>query len=221
MHKLRDRDQGIVITLHGLGASGSTAHCNLARIMIEEMEGKVIFGFYGLYGNKLRLQDAAKHLIKTHKFHDRLGFFSDLVITNVRDVRDCIASEYRRIGRVRSIPRILDVKFPNYYKWAAHDNWAWEWKYEDWMADPFEHTAKFARILSEFFGWDRLPNYAEAVHDTLKMQYSPDDLNKLWEARRNSNHGAVGAYADFLRPSEIDAINDIAHDWLIEHGYSI
>lgn len=221
-----------IVTVAGMRQLGSTLIYNILRMVYEAKGIDYDCGFV------LRFDDMDKSkplLVKSHEFDARVHGEGVYIINMVRDVRDTVASRFRRyerIGRVFARKDGADAAGVAREQVALHAAFTtkarFELVYEDYKQRP-EHV--IGMLCADLFGAPDVEAVRTAIvgaenlyaSDNIPMKSRHGDKQgfdrHLLSKSHVTNAGAVGGYADTLRKDEIAAIEKVCGRWLRAYGY--
>jgi len=209
------------IVIGSMIRSGSTWTYNAVRLLAEELELDPYVARAQFYDPDV---PSDLHIVRAHIFEERL--LPAIVITNIRDLRDAVASAirlkmipydlYAESGLQRLRPHINNWIVGPSLDWTAHADHVI--KYEEMLFDKekaLEHLA-----LSLF------PEADINVHplvDRLEMfpgmslparyGYSPSG--------RHRTNTMVGGYRNVLRAEDAHMLTVEHRNWLVKFGYDV
>lgn len=215
--------------------SGSTLLYNILRLAYEAKGIDHDCGFVLRFD---AMDKTRRLLVKSHEFDPRVHGDGAYVITLMRDVRDTVASRFRRFERTGKIVERKDggdAERVAREQVALHAAFArradFELVYEDYKRDPERAIgALFADLFGEvdeglvraaIAAAEDLQN-SDAVpkksrHGDKKSEFDRHLLSKS----HVTNGGAIGGYAETLRPDEIVAFERACGRWLRANGYKV
>jgi hypothetical protein len=153
----------------GMVRSGSTILFNIVRLLYEHKCGAS--NVYGCWIKQYDKNDPRHvHIVKIHKYNEKLIDNDTLVITSRRDIRDVAASLMRkgwiRDGIIPSIEKVLD----KYVAWYQHS--IYDMSYEDMCQNRVE-------IIKE-------------IAVALKLEISNSDVHKINEHIKSLSYWSEG-----------------------------
>jgi len=160
------------------------------------------------------------HVLKLHRYHPDYHASADYVFSTYRDVRDAVASKMRRNlikhtteAAVKSALQMINEEC---LPWHPYANL--EVRYEDMIKDRPAVVEAVIRALGL-----KGVNAAEVNRDVEKLRMMAlggrDRTTQLWPD--HVTDGRVGSFKGTLSPEAVCAIEEVAGDWLTEHGYPV
>lgn len=203
----------------GLPRSGSTWLYNALRLLLTHVGTTLAAGWVG---DKAELMQAENCLIKLHRPDPDL-FSADFIFTCHRDLRDLVASYWRKFGRHAFPPAfgyVLNDVMEYYDCWAPRA--IYDMKYEQMIVDKPAELGRLATALGLAPGLDFTAIAAEIEALTCdpgrKNDHGWDSLTLLLEG--HITNGQPGARAE-LTPEELAGIENVYESWLTAHGYEV
>lgn len=179
----------------------------------------IVSGSWQRHRARLLKADNPK-VIVVHDFDPVLEEMADLILLNVRDMRDSVASKIRSTGlQGKSTLWWVRLKMSYYDDWAASPKARVEWKYESYMANPIDHTG---------YIWDRvrqelnLPkvDVKRAVSLVKESHQNPTFKKFLLTGKENTANGKTNNWEHTLNPEQVEEILDEAGSWMQARGYN-
>jgi predicted transcriptional regulator len=167
-----------------------------------------VYGCFSTHYDKSRTESI--HVVKTHRFKQKLADTSDYVFLTRRDPRDIAASAIK-------INLISEAEALKYVNNVIHKEYCWEKidleiVYEDLINNKPTYTEKIAKILNVKIS-------AADVCEAVESLTSDDPVNHLHPNHRIN--GETGYYREVLSDQTIDLINNKFGKELTEWGYAI
>ena len=226
-----------IVTVAGMRQSGSTLTYNIILNLYRLLGIPVACGYVTRLDELL--ESGSEHLlIKSHEFDERLhGSPETFVVTVKRDVRDTVASRFRRFARIdRPFERkdagdalaVAGEQIDIYE--SLKDRSDYEFVYEAYRADRVRAAMELAGAV---FGrvdkrkLKRALHKAEKLHTTKEVpetsQHAADARfdRHLLSQSHITNAGRVDAFRSTLRPDEVAAINGTFGGWLADNQYRL
>ena len=178
-----------------------------------ESQGKnVVFKTYGMF-----------HIEPTNYITENPN---DKLLVGYRDVRDVVASN---ISKKRLLPTnrtpqyatlIAQMSIKMFEFFNAHENKTLL-RYEDCYADIPAHVERIAKIIGmpnnpAIVDEVSIPRQIERCREALKTNQTVDLIEQF-----HITNITPGAWKTVLTSNEVDAINQVAGDWLIANNYPI
>ncbi|MHB0937195.1 MAG: hypothetical protein ACYC6A_12470 [Armatimonadota bacterium] len=205
-----------LILCAGMRRSGSTWLYNVLRYCYLNAGCRT-------YGDYAKEYDASvpadAHVVKVHPFNRELCGQAKHVFTTIRDLRDAVASMVRfKLAQntpagIAHAARTLITR--EYETWAPYSDM--EIRYEEMVRDRPGTIAKVLRVL-ELPDVDPLEVQRDIEKLTRMALPARDRATQLWP--RHLTDGRLGSYGDTLSPRLVEIVEDVAGDWLAEHGYT-
>ena len=154
-------------------------------------------------------------LVKVHDFHPEYLKPASFVLYSFRDIRDVLASMYRKFGEAPTL-EAADVAVAMHNQWMRHANFVF--RYED-MA---EKKVEIVRSLAQRF---QMPNLdvekIVAEVDTMKTSAGTEryDSASLYHEGHITD-GRHGSWEGIISPSLEQEILAKHGEWFRQHGYS-
>lgn len=197
--------------------SGSTWLYNVARLLILRNPLLAQQFSCGWVGDLNTIPAGKSSLIKIHDYEENIVKRSNYILYSYRDVRDAIASSFRKFGKHPSISQV-GYFIDQHRKWIASADYVM--RYESMLQDKEKIVSEVAKVLNLEFG-----NPAEIVNAIDNMHY--DNNGKKNDAYHMENlyhrghitDGRHGSWNGVLSESLLQEIENKYSDWLIENGY--
>ena len=154
------------------------------------------------------------------------------VFTTKRDIRDCSASNVRRMKIAHEEGRQIYMKAYIKDSLNAYDDWKersdFEFNYEVYKNG--DNNKKISIILNIVQILDltlersvakEILHFVEEILPSAVTAGSTSEIitESLLLKNHMTNKGMIGGYKDLFDSNEIEAIEEVAGDWLKEHGY--
>jgi len=222
-----------MIVICGMARAGTTLLWQISE-QICSSHGWVACTDHNTLFSKVRDLSGTDTVLKTY-FIDN-GVDSDIAIADddivfvaKRDVRDVVASlmsqrnildhEIRSINFVTTMAR---QAIQRYEFFAYHKN-VNIIKYEDYVNDRMKlinHLVETINLPCDT--QDEIYEYTSLDNQISRAQHAFSNHNLIaMVTARHITSGTAGAWKTVLTPDEINAINEVAGDWLIANGYEI
>lgn len=212
----------MICLVTGMARAGSTWLFNAARLLLERAGRSPAAG---AWPERAALLAAADCVVKLHHVDEELAAQADVALTCHRDLRDVVASHYRKFGAKPSEPgahSLLPEVLQRHDFWearAGHDM-----RYEDLIADPVAELGRVAAALGlDPAGLDLATIAAEIAalrHDPARAtEYGLDAVNLLLPD--HVTDGRHGAWRDTLTADQVKEIEDGWGAWLAARGYAV
>jgi len=151
---------------------------------------------------------------------------NDKLLVGYRDVRDVVASN---ISKKRLLPTnrtpeyaafLAQINIEMFEFFNAHENKTLL-RYEDCYADIPAHVERIANIIGmpnnpAIIDEVSIPRQIERCREALKTNQTVDLIEQF-----HITNITPGAWRTVLTSDEVDAINQVAGDWLIANNYPI
>ncbi|MBV32392.1 MAG: hypothetical protein CMK36_02985 [Porticoccaceae bacterium] len=203
-----------LIVCAGARRSGSTWAFNAIRLLFENNQKTLYYSYIDKYDPS---HPTEVHLVKTHIFDETLAKDADIVVSNIRDPRDIIASEIR-IGKIKENSPMLVERISNIIR-EEFSPWRPVWdlliRYEDFVANKFAYLAKLMDLLELDADKRKVYNQLEYLGKNRKSKF---DDNFLYHKTHVTN-GKVMSYSDDLKPGQISRIERELEQDLLELNY--
>jgi len=157
-------------------------------------------------------------LVKAHSYNDRLARKADLIVYSYRDIRDVLASLYRKFGDVPTVNRAKNIL-------QHHQHWTG-------CADITFRYESLAQDTSKLLATRIADHLGIADADVSAILIKLETLGYESQGPKNSeyhqvNHyhkghitdGRHGSWEGWLEPELLHEIEDTFADWFDHHGY--
>ncbi len=213
------------ILVAGMSQSGSTLLFNIIRNCYIQNGHKV----NSILSTNGTTKSGYINIMKCHGYEFILHHISNLIITPIRDLRDCVASTKQRNPTFKN-GNVIEIGRNNlrwYNDWKKHSNY--EFKYEDYKNNPMKILREVSKVLKLELD-DEALKIVHAEVESLptnknlpEIQDGSEALNPLWcdtllSKHHITNGGKIGGY-DRLTENEIKQLESIFNSWLKEHNY--
>jgi len=199
--------------------SGSTLIYNLLRLTIDKgLAGDRSYR-YGWVDDLRTAAPADYTLLKLHDFDPQLAASASLIVYSYRDVREAVASMYRKFGTQPTL-QLANTYIRQYELWSGVADIKVRYESLDKarqleLIDKVTHLLQMgsvdaAEIVQEL---DELPDATPAddgTYDVVTL-YHPGHIT----------HGGLGNWKTQLEPSLIASIEVQHHEWLRTHDYEL
>jgi len=160
------------------------------------------------------------HVVKIHRFDQKLYEKAERIFTTVRDLRDVVASMIRfKLTRdtKRDVARCTAKLISrDYLPWAVYSDM--EVRYEEMIRDRPGTITAILRILD-------LPDVdpVEVQRDVEKLtKMALPDVDRTTQfLPHHLTDGRIGSYGETLSPMLLEVVLDVGGDWLVKHGYTV
>ena len=224
----------IRIYITGMPQAGSTLCYNIVRLLVE-YSGYPVEGWTqdrGLVYRKEGTKPGEYILIKQHNLSSAspINFnkaSGDHVINIKRDLRDTVASAYRKFPDKDKF-NILEMCERN-IKW--YESWVrvtdYEWVYEKYKANSVRKTEDLQKALRFNLTKEQIEEIVLKAESFKKQmlnfsgieeRLNFEDMTRMDKAQI-TNKGIIGGYKESLSLEQIKLIEDTHGGWLKEHGY--
>lgn len=210
-----------LIIAAGMPRSGSTWLYNAARLLISSIPSMSKDFSFGWVGDIDNIPKTKFMLVKMHDYDSRLVEASSCVLYSYRDIRDAVASSYRKFRRTPTI-EVADQFIAQYGKWenVAH----YVMRYESMLTDKENIIEDLKNIL--LLEKNEIDN-TEIVRtiETLNYQNS-GNKNEIYHTtnlyhRDHITDGRHGSWKDTLDISLVKEIEKKYKSWLIKNQYPL
>lgn len=203
----------------GMPRSASTWMYNAARLLLADSP-KTAESFAAGWIDDLPRLPAARHvLLKVHMYDDRLAERADRILYSYRDVRDALASAYRKFGSVPTLLRADEIL-------KEHEQWTgvadYVMRYETMLVDKNDVVRSIADALGV-----ACDDPDSVVAKIEEMDYSsPGPKNDRYHEvnlfhRGHVTRGGRNTWEEDVDSRVIASIEAKYRDWFEEHGYTI
>ncbi len=209
----------ILILAAGMPRSGSTWLYNAARLLILSSPSMAQQFSCGWIGDWKHIPKNKYMLIKVHDYDDNLAHEAACVLYSYRDVRDAIASCFRKFGQMPSL-ETADHFIDEHERWTKVANYSM--RYELMLQHKEDVVSQLIRIL-KLDNVDR----RQIVFDLEKLSYNqPGPKNEIYHLsnlyhRRHITDGRHGSWKGLLDNNLIKQIETNHRDWFEKYGYLI
>jgi hypothetical protein len=230
----------------GMIRSGSTVQYHLTKDIVEVKMGGVALGAIVEPHEFSELYDQHAHtggtfVIKCHEFvPDAIPLFEGgeaKAVYVYRDIRDVIVSHLwktRTAFRETTVRKLLHSMLAAYYEWNNLGDILVS-EYEEMVADLKQEALRIAEYLgidiSESFALELAKKYSieQQKRRIQSFDYQSGGVRvgpHLYDpvTLLHDNHirsGKCGQWMTELSPLQVGLIEEVAHDWMTDRGYSI
>lgn len=229
----------MLVVICGMHRSGSTLAWQVARMLLADQQGL----------RTPREVDPAEFIVAAERADDllmakvhyrsalELGYFPQTgarYLFTYRDLRDVVASLFRKgylrvgdpgrgPGAARAIAR-REMRGEAVWR-GMRDHWVG--RYEDFAEDRaalVEQIAGYLGVVQTDEQRQRILAETDAPRQIERMLARVESGTISDEHRITGGHltdGRAGTWRDTLTAAEVAAIEDVAGDWLREHGYDV
>ena len=234
----------MLVIICGMHRSGSTLVAQLVRGLLESQDLPLTISDNGLGSTDEELHARAADpnhiwLVKVHqqarRFRDRLPDKGAVYFYTYRDMRDALASAWRKnrlhLGHPERSPESLQAFVRAQLKAAkvfeARKN-LWRGRYEDFVCNLNELTYELAAVLNVQTSTDLVAKLVSAASPEEQrkrvLKLSKGDQAVRADSFITSNHitdGREGAWKETLTFAEAEMTESIAEHWLKAKGYQL
>jgi len=203
----------------GMTRSGSTWLYNAIRIVLSHdptIKDDLAFGWVGDWND---LPERKHTLIKVHEFDGQLVDRAKFIFYSYRDIRDSIASSFRKFGTEPSV-KLADHYIRMYEQWTSVANMVVP--YEDIVSKKQEIICNLGKMLgvTSF-------NASAIQHQINNMCYEGDgNKNDVYNYvnlfhKGHITDGGHGTWANFIDSDLVKQIEVFHREWFERCGYSV
>jgi hypothetical protein len=208
-----------LILATGMRRSASTWLYNAARLLLCSSPAVSQSFNCGWIGDWNNLQKKKFMLIKAHDYDQRLVDDSNFILYSYRDLRDAIASGFRKFGWAPTI-EVADEMVRQHELWM--DSADFVMRYESMLLEKEDTVTRLARALD--------------IHDVepAGIVRTIEELNYLNQGTKNDLYhytnlyhrghitdGRHGSWKNVLDENYVKAITEKHRGWFEKHGYSL
>lgn len=209
-----------LILVTGMPRSGSTWLYNAARILIENTPSMANQFGCGWIGDWEKLPKKKIMLIKTHDYDHELVGYSRYILYSYRDLRDAMASAYRKFELVPSM-EVADRFIDDDRRWIEVSSYAMH--YETMLHNKEEIIKKLISVLKLS---DTDP--AKVIADIQLLHYGSTgeknidhNMTNLFHENHATTDGSHGLWKTSLDSNLVKEIEEKHKDWFLKNGYTI
>ena len=206
-----------LILAAGMPRSASTWLFNAARILLSDAIGEEFS--CGWIGDLNRIPQKNCMLIKLHEYDHLLVQQSRYIMYSFRDIRDAIASNYRKFGEIPCMEE-ADYLIYQYEKWASVADFIM--RYESMITDKISIIKKLGEDL-EIYQFSP----EEIIQRIKELSYENEGEKNIKYHRVNLYHpghitdGRYGSWNGFIDPELIKKIEIKYKHWFVKCGYPL
>ncbi len=209
-----------LILAAGMPRSGSTWLYNAVRLLIENTPSMANQFSCGWIGDWEKIPKRKFMLIKVHEYNQQLVDDSSFVLYSYRDLRDAMASAYRKFGLEPSM-EVADRFLDDDRMWTEVSSYVMHY---ETMLHAKEEIIK--RLISVLKLNDSDPT--KIITDIQLLHYdSPGEkdinhnMTNLFHKRHATTDGSHGLWKTMLDPKLVKQIEEKHKDWFVRYGYTI
>ena len=203
----------------GMPRSGSTWMYNTIRILILNQYIHKEDFTYGWIEDIDKLPPSKIRLIKIHNHEENIVNKSDIIFYSYRDIRDAIASSFRKFGTKPSI-KLASQFIEQHFKWEKISNYTM--RYETMLKDKEKIVMEIANVLNI-----KSCSPQKIINQIENMNYNSNgkkneiyNMDNLFH-RDHITDGRHGSWRDTLSESFIKEIENKYSSWLNDYGYPL